>query len=266
MSSFYLPYGKSRFHGVQAGKGPQLLICLHGFGESALHFLPLAATMGERFTIIALDMPLHGETEWNEARVFTPADLKAVVTLVLQQQQKEVFSLMGYSMGGRLALCLAPAMAAQLQHLFLLAPDGIKNNPWHMFVTRTWLGNRLFKYVTYHPALFFKLLTLVRQLGGVNESVYKFVFSSMNKVDKRVQVYQVWTAMRRMLPDLKRCKQLLARYKITTLLIYGKYDRIIPAVLGQRLVDGSFNGEILVLDKGHQLLSAELGNVIMLKI
>jgi pimeloyl-ACP methyl ester carboxylesterase len=266
MPSFYLTYAGSRFHGVQEGRGPQLLICLHGFGESALHFVPLVKTMGARFTIVALDMPLHGKTEWNEKRAFTPADLQALIMMVLQQQQQERFSLMGYSMGGRLSLCLVPPMAARLQHLLLLAPDGIRNNPWHMFVTRTWLGNRLFKHVTYHPALLFKLLSFVHKLGGVNESVYKFVYNSMNKLDKREQVYQVWTVMRRMLPNLHACKQLLAQYNIPTLLIYGKFDRIIPAVLGQRLVDGTFPGEILVLDKGHQLISPELGSTILSKI
>jgi pimeloyl-ACP methyl ester carboxylesterase len=169
-------------------------------------------------------------------------------------------------MGGRLALSMIPVMGPQLRHVVLLAPDGIKNNPWHMFVTRTALGNGLFKYVTYKPRLFFRLLTLVRKLGTLNESVYKFAFYSMDKLDKRLLVYNVWTCMRRMLPNLKKCKQVLAQYNIPTLLIYGKYDRIIPAVVGRRLVDGSFPGEILLLEKGHQLISEELGKAILSKI
>lgn len=135
-----------------------------------------------------------------------------------------------------------------------------------MFVTRTTLGNRLFKYVTYKPQLFFRLLTLVRKLGTLNESVYKFAFYSMDKLDKRLLVYNVWTCMRRMLPDLKKCKRALAQYNIRTLLIYGKYDRIIPAAVGQRFVDNTFPGEILVLERGHQLISEELGNAILAKI
>jgi pimeloyl-ACP methyl ester carboxylesterase len=266
MPSFYLPYANSRFHGIHEGTGPQLLICLHGFGESALHFLPLVKHMGSQFTIVALDMPLHGQTEWKEKRAFTNADLQALIQIVLDQHQQQRYSLLGYSMGGRLALCMLPAMAAQLQHLILLAPDGIKNNPWHMFVTQTSLGNRLFKHVTYHPQLLFRLMFFGRKLGWLNESIYKFAFHSMDKLDKRLLVYNVWTILRRMLPNLQQCKQLLAQYHIPTLLIYGKYDRVIPAILGRRLVDGSFPGEILVLDKGHQLLSEELGNVIMLKI
>ncbi len=266
MPSFYLSYANSRFHGIREGTGPQLLLCLHGFGESAAHFLPLVKHMGKRFTLIALDMPRHGHTEWKEERAFAPADLKALVTILLEQEGQQQFSLLGYSMGGRLALSLLIEMAARLQHLVLLAPDGIKNNPWHYFVTQTAIGNRLFKHVTYHPQFLFRLMKLVRKLGGLNESVYKFAFHSMDTLEKRLKVYHVWTDMRRMIPSLKYCKQLLAQYHIPTLLIYGKYDRIIPPVLGARLVDGSFKGEILVLEKGHQLLSEDLGAVITSKI
>ncbi len=231
-----------------------------------MHFVPLAKYMGERFTIVGIDMPFHGQTSWDEKRPFTSADLQALFQMILAQQQQDRFSLLGYSMGGRLALCMVPVMAQRLCNLVLLAPDGIRNNPWHMFVTRTSLGNRLFKHVTYKPQLFFNLLTLVRKLGTLNESVYKFAFKSMDKLDKRLLVYNVWTCMRRMLPNLKKCKRALAQYHIPTLLIYGKYDRIIPAVVGQRLVDGSFKGEIVLLDKGHQLISEELGEAILSKI
>jgi pimeloyl-ACP methyl ester carboxylesterase len=66
-----------------------------------------------------------------------------------------------------------------------------------------------------------------------------------------------------MMPDKKLCKKLLAQYKIPTLLIFGKFDRVIPPVLGIRFMDSSFPGKMLVLEKGHQLISEELGEVIM---
>ncbi|RBL93756.1 alpha/beta fold hydrolase [Chitinophaga flava] len=263
---FYLPYAKSQFHGTSSGTGPQLLICLHGFGESAAHFAPLAAGLGDMFTIVALDMPLHGETKWNEERPFEKTDLEAIIQLVLERQGKERFSLLGYSMGGRLALCLVEIMASRIDHLIMLAADGLRNNPWHMFVTQTSVGNKLFKYNTDHPQLFFALLKGWRKLGLLNQSVYKFALHRMDKTEKRLQVYNVWTTMRRMMPDKKKCKQLLARYNVLTLLIFGKYDRVIPPVLGTRFMDGSFTCKMLVLEKGHQLISKELGSIIKTNI
>src|SRR5690606_28593917 len=130
MPSFFISYEDSRFHAIAAGSGEELLICLHGFGESAAGFERLARTLGHVFTIVALDLPLHGQTEWKQQRPFAPQDLEAVLRLVLDRYGQRVFSLMGYSMGGRAALCAVQQMAARIKRLYLLAADGLKNNPW----------------------------------------------------------------------------------------------------------------------------------------
>ncbi|WP_291910749.1 alpha/beta hydrolase [Chitinophaga sp. CB10] len=262
MPEFYLPYKKSRLHGIREGNGNQLLICLHGFGESAAHFRPLVAELSEAFTIIGLDMPLHGKTEWQENRGFEKSDLTAVISILMEQHGFQRFSLLGYSMGGRLALCAVETMAAKLDRLIMVAGDGLRNNPWHLFVTQTSIGNRLFKYNTYHPQFFFRLIKIWRKLGLLNESIYKFVLHRMDQPEKRIQVYEIWTNLRKMMPDQQRCRRLLAQYQVQTLLIFGKYDRVIPPELGTRFVDGSFPSKMIVLDKGHQLISAQLGQVI----
>src|SRR5690606_33744048 len=133
----------------------------------------------------------------------------------------------------------------------LAAPDGLKNNHWHMFATRTLLGYRILSYNTRNPALFFRLLTLWRRFGLLIESVYKFALHRMDRPDKRQLVYNVWTVMRRMLPRKALCKRLMAQYGIDTLLVFGKYDRVIPPAIGRQFADGSFPCRLLVLDKGH---------------
>lgn len=263
MSSFYLPYLNSRIHAITEGEGPELLICLHGFGESAATFSKLEPAMGHLFTLVSLDLPLHGQTVWQEQRDFKPEDLVAIIRLILEQQQQTVFSLMGYSMGGRIALCVVERMAPQIRRLYLMAPDGLKVNFWHGLATQTFLGSRLFRYITYRPRFYFWLLDVGKRLGFVNESLYKFAHGSMNKPEKRILVYTVWICMRKMRPGRNRVKKLLGQYHIQTLLLFGKYDRVIPSSLGLRFMDGSFPCKMLILEKGHQLLSEELGETII---
>ncbi|WP_167013588.1 alpha/beta fold hydrolase [Chitinophaga sp. Cy-1792] len=252
----------SQIHGTCEGDGNQLLICLHGFGESAVSFRPLVAELGNDFKIIGLDMPLHGQTVWNENRAFEKTDLSAILEMVLQQYGFQRFSLLGYSMGGRLALCAVEKLAGRLDNLIMVAGDGLRNNPWHLFVTQTTIGNKIFKYNVYHPGFFFSLVKISRKLNLLNESIYKFVMGRMDQPAKRIQVYEIWTILRKMMPDKKLCKQLLARYNVNTLLIFGKYDRVIPPELGTRFIDGTFPCKMLILDKGHGLVSTQLGLVI----
>ncbi len=259
---FLLSYQQSEFSGSVTGKGDELLLCFHGFGERASHFRCMEAGLGNIFTIVALDMPFHGNTAWRENRPLEKTDLAALTEKILEKFGKQTFSLMGYSMGGRLALCVTEQLASRVKHLILVAPDGLKNNPWHMFATQTRVGNRIFSYNTHHPAVFFRLLTLWRRWGFLNESVYKFAYHRMDKPEKRLLVYNVWTIMRRMMPSVKRCKKLLAQFGIDTVLAFGRYDRVIPPAIGERFADGSFPCKILVLEKGHQLLTEELGFII----
>ncbi|RAJ10463.1 pimeloyl-ACP methyl ester carboxylesterase [Chitinophaga skermanii] len=258
MESFFLSYLTSKIHVIHHGKGPELLICFHGFGESAKHFDVIAKGLGDVFTVVAIDLPLHGNTVWREERPLEKADVIDWIEKILAQFGQQTFSLMGYSMGGRVSLCVIEKLATKVNRLILVAPDGLKNNPWHMIATQTRWGNHIFKYNTYHPAFFFRLLTVLRKWHMINESVYKFVLYNMNNLAKRELVYKVWTCLRHMMPNRKHCKQLLAQRKIQTLLFFGKYDRVIPPILGQKFADGTFPCKIVVLDKGHQLLSEEL--------
>ncbi|PUZ21281.1 Pimeloyl-ACP methyl ester carboxylesterase [Chitinophaga costaii] len=259
---FQLIYGVHTFHGIRVGQGPALLVCLHGFGESAEHFLPLAEGLAHRFTLVALDMPLHGRTRWEGPAPMTKEDLHHILTLLLQQEGHQRCTLLGYSMGGRLALCAVEEMAGILDGLVLLAGDGLYKNRWHVFVTQTWLGNRIFRYQSYHPAFFFKLLLLARRLGWINESIYKFAYHRMDTEDKRLQVYRVWTTLRRMMPNLPHVEVRMQQYQVKLLQVFGKYDRIIPPAFARRFQHASFPVKTMVLEKGHQLINGSLGYTI----
>lgn len=261
-TDFQLTYGPHDLHGIRAGNGPALLVCLHGFGESAAHFLPLAEGLGHRFTLVAMDLPLHGATHWTGTAPMTQQDLQNILELLLQQEGFTRFSVCGYSMGGRVALCAVECMAERIDHVILLAADGLHRNPWHVFVTQTSVGNRIFRYQTHHPLFFFRVLQAARKLHWINESIYKFAYHRMNTEEKRLQVYNVWTTLRRMMPDLRRVARQMQRYNIPLLQVFGRYDRVIPPAFAARLAQAPFPVTTLVTDSGHQLINGSLGYTI----
>lgn len=105
---------KLRFHApgltysyLEAGQGPAVLL-LHGFTGSAADWSDLMAALADRYRLIAVDLPGHGESD-------APADgerygMSAVARdmgALLAHVGVEHTHLLGYSMGGRLALFLA---------------------------------------------------------------------------------------------------------------------------------------------------------------
>ncbi|GAA4310571.1 hypothetical protein GCM10023143_19110 [Compostibacter hankyongensis] len=257
MDGFYLPLRENRLYCCSYGSGTRLLLALHGFAEDAAVFSCLEPCLGTDYTIVAPDLPFHGQTRWSE-KYFTPADLAELASALLKRYGCREFSLLGYSMGGRLALSLAGLRMESIRELILLAPDGIKNNPWHLFVIKSRLGNQLLHKMVSHPTLFFRLLETGRKLRLLSEGFYRFIFYQMETAQKRLLVYRVWTAMKTMLPDIGQLRREIRRCGTSVWLLFGRYDRVIPPAVGEKLARGLPQCRCLVLEKGHQLLAPDV--------
>ena len=101
------------------GSGPALLL-LHGFTGSLVNWASHVPCFARHFTTVSVDLPGHGLTQApsNPARYgheLVTTDLASLMT----QLGLHRFNLLGYSMGGRLALALALAQPQRLRSLVL---------------------------------------------------------------------------------------------------------------------------------------------------
>ena len=111
---------------VRVGGGHDLLemtpavLLLHGFTHTGASWDPVVAALGERYRAIAPDIRGHGSASGAE-----PVTLAAVLA-DLDELAPERFTLVGYSMGGRLALHAALTMPDSVERLVLIgASPGI---------------------------------------------------------------------------------------------------------------------------------------------
>ncbi|MGA1845009.1 MAG: 2-succinyl-6-hydroxy-2,4-cyclohexadiene-1-carboxylate synthase [bacterium] len=90
-----------------SGDGPTILL-LHGFMGSGEDWRPLEGLLGNRFSLLAPDLPGHGRTriESGDAAYAMPEVARSIIGL-LDYLNIETCPLVGYSMGGRVALFLA---------------------------------------------------------------------------------------------------------------------------------------------------------------
>jgi 2-succinyl-6-hydroxy-2,4-cyclohexadiene-1-carboxylate synthase len=96
------------------------VVLLHGFTHTGASWDPLVSALGERYRALAVDIRGHGAAS---ARV--PVTLGGVLD-DLGSLAPERFTLVGYSMGGRIALHAALAMPLRLERLVLIgASPGI---------------------------------------------------------------------------------------------------------------------------------------------
>lgn len=73
-------------------------MALHGFTQTHASLAPLLGAFSGRRTLLVADLPGHGGSAAIEA------DLEATATLVCELASEEPFDLLGYSLGGRVAL------------------------------------------------------------------------------------------------------------------------------------------------------------------
>jgi 2-succinyl-6-hydroxy-2,4-cyclohexadiene-1-carboxylate synthase len=90
------------------------VVLLHGFTHTGASWDPVVAALGERYRALAPDIRGHGEA-WNRA----PATLGAVLD-DLAAIAPGRFTLVGYSMGGRIALHAALALPERIHRLVLI--------------------------------------------------------------------------------------------------------------------------------------------------
>lgn len=106
-----------QLHAIVVGQGPQRLVFLHGLFGQGKNFGTVAKLLGEQATSMLFDLPNHGRSPWTEEFDYGLfADLVATDLVQLGAEAHPV-TLVGHSMGGKVAMQLAltnPDLIARL--------------------------------------------------------------------------------------------------------------------------------------------------------
>jgi len=100
------------------GSGPDLVL-LHGWGLNLRVWDSLIRELASSFRIITVDLPGHGRSPWNP-KASTPAAQAWQVHTALEPLSNR-YSLLGWSLGGQIALDLAAAFPGSVERLVLVA-------------------------------------------------------------------------------------------------------------------------------------------------
>lgn len=256
MAGLFFTYKKSKFHYRKFGNGPKLLFCFHGYGRDSYTFGFLEKVLGQRYTIIAIDSPFHGETQWDDP-IFKPKDLVQVLeelASALGNGDKKI-SLLGYSMGGRIALNVTQYLAPKIERVVLLAPDGLKFIFWHWFSTHTWLGNKIFDYTVHKPGWVLRAVRVCEKYNLMTKNLGKLVRYYLEDSDERFILYKRWIIMKKFKPRLNFIKYIIKKHKIKVRMLYGNYDKIIHSAGGHKFLHNIEDyATVKIINAGHDVL------------
>lgn len=99
-----------------AGKGPPLVI-LHGLLGAARNWMAIAKRLGEDHEVHALDLRNHGRSPWADGMRYEA--MAADVAHYIQQNKLRAPTVLGHSMGGKVAMSLALTAPDQVGRLIV---------------------------------------------------------------------------------------------------------------------------------------------------
>jgi pimeloyl-[acyl-carrier protein] methyl ester esterase len=102
----------------QAGSGPPLIL-LHGWGMTSAVFAGLSEQLATSYRLLAPDLRGHGNSEPGFGYALT--DLAGDLTEWCEVLNLQEAALLGWSLGGQVALALCPALDGRLRRLMLVA-------------------------------------------------------------------------------------------------------------------------------------------------
>ncbi|KAA5536535.1 alpha/beta hydrolase [Taibaiella lutea] len=253
----FINYEDSRIHILKMGSGPKLLIAIHGFGNDAGIFRSVAEAFQEAYTMVSIDLPGHGKTVWNKT-YFEKQDLMAIIQGIKMEFGVDMFTLMGFSLGGRACLSIVELQPNWIDKLILLAPDGLKKNFWYNAATRNVFGKIIFKKMMQDPDAWLHYVDKLKQWNIIDASRFKFAKAHLTNEDIRHQLSYVWPVTSKLIVSTILAKWHIRKYKIETHLYMGNHDRIFPPRQGQQFVKGLKTASLHVLDQGHNLINERL--------
>jgi pimeloyl-ACP methyl ester carboxylesterase len=212
-------------------QGKRLCIMLHGYRDTAQTMLPIAQHfVANGYEVVLLDLPLHGTSTFTRD-VYTAENLAATLLFILQHNTKP-FSLLGYSLGGRLALVSLPFLA-QAHHtpeqLFLLAPAGCPQNPIHHYIEMPLFLKKAVQHIANHSSIFIHLARFLHKIKLLGKFELAFTEKQLNNPEQRKLLFIWWQSLSFLLLDFDKINAVIKQNNIRNFMFFGTKDNILPA-------------------------------------
>lgn len=224
----FLPFNRSSICYYTFGHGKQLLIAFHGYSNDSHIFDILQPALQNNYTFVAIDLPIHGGTRWRDG-LFTAHKLNSIISLIVEKEKlPQTYTLMGFSLGGRIAMSLFQQFPQPVSDMILLAPDGLFKGKWYRFIAQSFIGTRITSYFLKRPETALYILNWSKKNHIINAHVYLYAKGLLNSKRERMLLYARWTFMRKMRPSLKKVCKTINLYRVPVKLVFGKGDTITP--------------------------------------
>jgi pimeloyl-ACP methyl ester carboxylesterase len=234
-------------------QGAPALLLLHGFGSSLQAWDDWSLKLEQKYRLIRLDLPGFGLTGASPANDYSEEKDLAILTHFVDKLGLEKFSVVGHSMGGKMAWSLAASQPERVQALVLMAPDGFpetKDIGTKPYEVPAIMG--IIKYVLPKYLVRKSIEPAFSDADALNDALVNRYFDMLRAPGVRGAILERsnQTIYTDPVPRLKAIKA-------PTLLIWGEQDQMIPSTNAQSYANVLSNSTTVLVPKLGHLLQEE---------
>jgi len=256
---------------IDTGSGEQTLVLVHGLASNAGFWREVIPQLNKRYRLIVVDLPGYGKSQKGDLPIGMQYYADQLVGLIDELKLTRV-SLVGHSMGGQIGITLALSHPDKIDRLILAAPAGIES-----FSRGS--GDWLSRVITHEGVV----KTTEEQIRrNLSSNFYRWSDRHEWMVEERVRmakardIYDFAHAVDKSVDAMlnEPTSDLLGGIKHPTLIVYGKYDGLIPnpylnpgktadvmkkgkaRIPNAQLVELDRCGHMLILEKPAEFASA----------
>ena len=234
-------------------QGAPALLLLHGFGSSLQAWDDWSVKLAQKYRVIRLDLPGFGLTGASPANDYSEEKDLAFLTHFADKLSLEKFSVIGHSMGGKMAWSLAASQPERVQALVLMAPDGFpetKDIGTKPYEVPAIMG--LIKYVLPKYLVRKSIEPAFAEADALSDALVNRYYDMLRAPGVRGAILERsnQTIYTDPVPRLKAIKA-------PTLLIWGEQDQMIPSTNAQSYATALSNSSTVLVPKLGHLLQEE---------
>lgn len=243
-----------------------VVVAFHGFARPLEDLRAAHQAWPHPHTMVSIHLPHHGGSgplpgSGPDDRPLEPEAMNRVIDAIISREIPNAGNrtLLGYSIGGRIALALLVDHPSAWHHIVLLAPDGLKQSPFYAITVHTRLGRWAWFWMDQHEQWVWKWSDALFNWGVISKHLHGFIYFHSSSHAMRMMVWKGWRSHRACWPSHRMIKRALEQVPKATF-IFGEYDKIIPARNAKRLHRMTLNQPNVSYESvrsGHNLLKPE---------
>ena len=208
------------------GSGEPLFL-IHGMGSASTAWKEIIPTLSQRFRVITLDLPGHGNTPLIENQPMDPTSLGNAIFELADAYGIEKMHIVGNSLGGWIALEMAASNPDRVLSVTGLAPAGLWLTPYSSRIPGT-AGSKIIASALKHVAPTLLRFESVRKIGFSsisprgNELSLDICRDATIAMGRSPGYYPAWDAL------LKKRFDKEIDPKVTVTIIFGDADNTLP--------------------------------------